>query len=406
MLERVYLKTATKAQAEELPAIVELAALKLRDVAGDLNARFVEREKTIDALMVAVVGGFPATIIAQPGTAKTAIIRSLMEYLPGAGFSHTMLKTTMPDELFGRTSLAGLRVDEERRIIGKGKLQHAAKAFLDEKFKANSATGNALLDVLNDHAFEGEPTQWRVFFSASNEYPEGVEPGTRSDGDSLLALWDRVVIRLRVEYVAAEDAFGSMLFGNALGTPADSLMLDELDALQGWVRNVVIPTDVRTAIMSLRAQMATKGVIVSDRKWRLAVEVVKALALYRGRAYAKTSDLRICQYVLWETPDQQSTIAELTMTLGSPIEAGALAIETALVAKAAQWRAAVGAQKATLQNSLETDLAGHGRAIEKMLTQADGDDEVGEVERVGEMIDSLKREISEETMRRLGMTKR
>lgn len=402
MLERT-IQTPTRATLE-IPAIVELATIKLRDIVGDLNAMFAEREKAIEALAIAVVGGFPTAIVAAPGTAKTAMIRALMDYLPGADFSRVMLKTTMPDELFGRLSLAGLRADEERRIVGAGKLQHATKAFLDEAFKANSATGNALLEVLYDRAFEGTPSQWRTFFAASNEYPEGIEPGTRSDGDSLAALWDRFVIRLRVDYIASDDAFGSLLFGSTFGTPSDALTLPELDAMQAWVRNVVIPAEVRDAILSLRGQMATRGVIVSDRKWRLAVDVIRAVALYRGRAYAKTSDLRFAQYVLWETPNQQSVIAELTAATGSAIESAALAIEAALVEKIGRWRAANGSQKAVAQNEIETDIAAHSRALASMAAKADAE-EAEEVERVTAAVNAMRREIADEMMRRLGMSR-
>jgi MoxR-like ATPase len=55
-----------------------------------------------------------------------------------------MTRFTMPEELYGPASVAGLKHDVYKRITA-GKLVEAELAFLDEIFKASSAILNALL---------------------------------------------------------------------------------------------------------------------------------------------------------------------------------------------------------------------------------------------------------------------
>jgi MoxR-like ATPase len=76
-----------------------------------------------------------------------------MRWTTANRFSLLLTRFTVPEEVFGPVSVAGLREDVYRRVC-TGKLPEAQVAFLDEVFKAPSAILNTLLKILNERTVE------------------------------------------------------------------------------------------------------------------------------------------------------------------------------------------------------------------------------------------------------------
>lgn len=113
---------------------------------------FPERQVVIDGALAAVLAGEHVLLLGPPGTAKSALVRSLAQAFGGTYFERLLTKFSTPEELFGPVSLKGLESDHFTRVT-TGMLPEAEFAFVDEVFKANSAILNALLSVVNERLF-------------------------------------------------------------------------------------------------------------------------------------------------------------------------------------------------------------------------------------------------------------
>lgn len=118
------------------------------EIKAYLNAQFLEREAEVEAILSAVLAKQHTLLIGPAGTGKSALASELhrcIEWL--CYFQWLLTKFSMPEEVFGPLSLAGLERDEYVRNIER-KLPTVHLAFLDEIFKLNSAVLNALLTLI------------------------------------------------------------------------------------------------------------------------------------------------------------------------------------------------------------------------------------------------------------------
>ena len=129
-------------------------------------------------------------LLGPPGTAKSALIRSLAELMQARYFEYLLTRFTEPNEIFGPVDIAAFRDGVYRRNTA-GMMPEAEIVFLDEVFKSNSAILNALLTLLNERKFTsgGQVIKCPLIsvFAASNEVP--------SD-ETLTAIFDRFLVRV------------------------------------------------------------------------------------------------------------------------------------------------------------------------------------------------------------------
>lgn len=277
------------------------AAAAARAFGEGLGAMFLERDAEVRGLLLATVAGEHVLLLGPPGTAKSALTVAFAEGLGWDYFGRLMGRTTVPEELFGPFSLAGLESDRFERVTA-GYLPTAQVAFVDEIFKANSAVLNSLLTILNERIFDQgsrrERVPLEVCVGASNEYP---------DDDGLGALYDRFLLRYWVEYLRDDDSFEAMLALD--GTlPAPTLDRSAVEVLRVAARNVDVST-VIPMVTAIRADLARKhGVRPSDRRWRKALGLVRASAVLDGRTKATGRDLSVLCHCLWDRREQQDPI--------------------------------------------------------------------------------------------------
>src|SRR3954466_16213511 len=139
---------------------------------GELSAALIERDEEIDLVLTALVAQEHVLLVGQPGCAKSLLLDSLLGWAGGTRFSILLTKFSVPEEVFGPVSLAGLKEDRYRRVT-TGRLPEAAFAFVDEVFKASSAILNTLLKLLNERVYDaGEgvarPVPLKLCVAASN----------------------------------------------------------------------------------------------------------------------------------------------------------------------------------------------------------------------------------------------
>ena len=277
---------------------------KIKKIVEELKNEFFERDEVIYGAFNAILSGCHMLLIGPPGTAKSQLFHRLCSKIKGAGYFQWLLtKFTTPEELFGAVSLKGLENDEYRRVI-HGKLPEAHIAFLDEVFKASSSILNTLLTIMNERVFYNGVEVIKVplisLFGASNELP--------SDEDELDALYDRFLIRHIVDYVKEDFRFLKMLQTDESESEETSITLNELILYQAQAKSINIPSPVLKLLSRIRNELKKKGIVLSDRRYKQSLMILKARAFLEGRDSVEEADLVILESVLWRNPSELGEI--------------------------------------------------------------------------------------------------
>lgn len=277
----------------------------LRKIADELRGRFFERDEVIEGALCALLTGNHMLIIGPPGTAKSQLVHELCRRIDGGRYFQWLLtKFSTPEEIFGAVSLKGLENDEYRRVTS-GKIPEAHIAFLDEVFKASSSILNTLLTIMNERIFFNSTDVVRVplisLFGASNELP--------SEEDELEALYDRFLLRYVVDYVKEDFRFLKMLHTEGINEEEmASISLDELRECQSRINEISVPPHILKLVSRLRGRLKKKGIVLSDRRYKQSISLLRSKAFLSGRAEVIEGDLGILENVLWRDPSELGDI--------------------------------------------------------------------------------------------------
>ncbi len=290
----------------------ESLAVRLRRVAAELDQQYLGKSEVIRLLLIAIVAREHVVLIGPPGTAKSALIRSLAELVDARYFEYLLTRFTEPNELFGPVDIQAFREGTYRRKT-EGMLPEAELVFLDEIFKSNSAILNSLLTLLNERrlALGGQSIQSPILsvFGASNEVPAD---------ESLQALYDRFLLRIRSDNLEAYHFNELLLRGiqheaeRLVGRSRSSLVAGR--ELQSLAADLATRLDFDEEFLGsykgLIFQIRAEGVTVSDRRVVKLLKLFAASALLDGRDRADVGDLFVLKHI-WNSEDQAPIVAGL-----------------------------------------------------------------------------------------------
>ncbi|WP_394773513.1 AAA family ATPase [Flavobacterium sp.] len=274
---------------------------KLNIVLKHIKETFVGKNEIIDLLGIGLLARENAFLLGPPGTAKSAIIRALSNGIEdGKNFEYLLTRFTEPNEIFGPFDIRKLK-EGELITNTEGMMPEASMVFLDEIFNANSAILNSLLMALNEKIFRrGKETKKLpalMFVGASNILPED---------ESLNALLDRFLIRIKCDYVEPDLLHGVLLAGwkfeSNSSTEAPTITADEIKKLQQLCRKVDLNA-IRNQYVDVIHSLRNTGIKVSDRRAVKLQNLIAASALMCGRSEAVLSDLWVLKYI-WDNEEQ------------------------------------------------------------------------------------------------------
>jgi len=305
---------APRGRTSPIDAEVLRVGQRLRDVARDLDERFLDKGELVRLMLVTLLAGEHMLLVGPPGTAKSALVRHLARLVDARYFEYLLTRFSEPNELFGPVDIKAFREGAFVRRIDS-MLPEAEIVFLDEIFKSNSAILNALLSILNERRFFTGSQSLKVplcsLYGATNEIP---------NDDALGAIFDRFLVRALSENLDSFHFQGLCDRGiraevaelsGANETVPRLVTVAEIRRLQARLGQFLsFPDDWMARYKGFIFQIRSEGISISDRRVVKLLKLFAASALLDGRPTVDDGDFFILRHV-WNSPEQVAILDDV-----------------------------------------------------------------------------------------------
>jgi len=296
---------------------------KFIDAEIALNSILYNRIEEVHGLMLAPLAGRKLRgshtfYLGVPGTAKSYMAKlfaSMFDYKGKDGsqsyFEYGFNPFTKVTDIFGPTDISALK-NSILKYKSDNYLPNARIAFLDELGRGEKVL-DTLLTIINEREYKvdgkTELAPLDMVISASNQ---------KITGSHYEALRDRFL----QWFVPAQIDDDDMLEYIMNDKPETLPSFTEAELLQAKIeaQSVVISKEVaellKEIVMTVRNE---KGIVVSDRRIKMIVPLIKAEAWFNGRTEAIARDLLPIWSTLWVEPEQIPTVKEVVSELAVPV---------------------------------------------------------------------------------------
>ena len=245
-------------------------------------------------------------------------------------FAYLMNRFSTPEEIFGPIDIAELKQNRLTRST-QGYLPTAHFAFLDEIWKSSPAILNTLLTIINEKIYRDGNMDIKVplkgLVCASNEFP--------TPNQGLEALYDRLIIRLKVLSVEKKASFEALLKGidEAKPTITKPFNLQELQDITQKAKSITFSTQSLKALHHLKALIETHNkaldkdttnldfsldstqesekIYISDRRWVAMAEILRVAAVLSDRDEVLPIDIMLLKHCLWSSESHIDIIQDI-----------------------------------------------------------------------------------------------
>jgi MoxR-like ATPase len=289
----------------------------------EMATAMIERDDEIDAALTAMVSRQHLLLVGPPGTAKSMLLDTIMEWMNAPRFAILLTKFTGPEEVFGPIDVAAMKESRYRRVT-TSRLPEACGCFVDEIWKASSAILNTLLKVLNERRFDNgdgeQAVPLRICVAASNEWPQ-----SNGSGKELGAVFDRFLFRKEVGTIKTEAGWDRLIDARATGVSLKPQLTTaitpmEIDQAHGEAMSLDFSDEALVAFKQIRRDLASsEGIRPLPRRVSLSVDACKASAYLAGATMVEPEHLEILQHTMWDEPESQPRkAAEIVCRIANP----------------------------------------------------------------------------------------
>lgn len=311
-------------------------AKTLRQIEDELNSYYLERTDLIRACMLALLSAQHLFVIGGPGTGKSATIDSVMDTIVGnvRKFAAGLSKTRPPENILGPLDVLEYRNTGNYWLKRTGYATAVEIVKLDEVGKMSATLGHDLLHLTNEreyHEVHGEndtvhKAPLSTMFTTSNEM-------ITDESDDAAAMWDRLPIRVKVEYLQSSKNFAKLLASDEKFTVQTTIDWDDLkDAIDNEVPAVVLSDEALRGMVKLHTDLKrVHHIEPGNRRFKIAVRILKANAFLDGRSEVTKVDLGVLRHILWDTIEQYDKIHEICLEASNPFVKGLNEIKAGLL---------------------------------------------------------------------------
>lgn len=324
-------------------AITKSIQTNVQTMKDEMREVHKERDAHLHLAFVGLIAQLHTLYIAKGGTGKSMMIRDLTGRIVGTEddpfryFEMAGDESTDPGEAVGPVNILAIRDRGVQERVLEGYLCTADVAFLDEFFNLNGVTRHKLMPILNERVFHNGGQVVRVPLKATY-----MATNILDIANNQAALWDRVHLRMPMEYVQERQHKTDLVH--------EAMLRKQIALLKGAGIKVDEPT--RTTITKAELEQATieayglieaipekvddvfqdiheelfgdAGIEVSTRRMTDGMAAVLGNAWVNGHEEVTVGDLDILQHCWWITDGDIDNVRNIVLSATNPGEKAAL----------------------------------------------------------------------------------
>lgn len=356
---------------------------KITAIRGELKQVVKERDDAVDAVIVALIAQDHILLIGPPGDGKSFLANAAVQRITDCPtFEMDLSPSTTPEDVFGPLDVkAYVEEGKYRQVLSEG-LAAAVVAVIDELFNVNPVTGDKMYPALNERRYKvgGRmlPIPLQTMIGGTNKIITN-EP-------EYLAFWDRVGLRVVVDYIQDPDtrlqmsleslarraSHGNRADARTPGIGFTTVSLPELQQATKESLALTIPVRVMEGFRDLSQDLRSQGIVLSDRRVANAWPIVQANAWMNGHDEVWLSDLDILVHSWWTDMESKAKSFSIITEAVNPILGEIMTLQRDLSGFKSEFAALEGEDDALhRRNALQNVMKNVAQATAKVTALGD-----------------------------------